>query len=143
MAIGVQVTFDAADPRRLSEFWAVALDYVLQPPPEGFDSWEDWARSAGIPEHLWGNYGAAVDPAGNGPRLYFQKVPEGKTAKNRVHLDVNVGAGVTDDAERRRKVDAHVERLVAAGATVFRELEEHGERCVVMHDPEGNEFCVQ
>jgi hypothetical protein len=143
MAIAVQVSFDAADAPKLAEFWAVALDYVLEPPPEGFDSWDDWARSAGIPEELWSNYGAVVDPAGKGPRLFFQNVPEGKTAKNRVHLDVNVGAGSADEAECRRKVDAHVERLVAAGGTVVVDKEEQGQRWVVMLDPEGNEFCVQ
>jgi Glyoxalase-like domain len=143
VGISVQVSFDATDAPRLAQFWAVALDYVVQPPPEGFDTWEDWARSAGIPEELWPNYSAVVDPAGTGPRLFFQKVPEGKTAKNRMHLDVNVGAGAADDTELRQRVDAHVERLVAAGGTVVATKEEQGQRWVVMQDPEGNELCVQ
>jgi hypothetical protein len=142
MAIGVQVTFDAHDPPRLAEFWALALDYVLQPPPEGFASWEDFARSIGIPEEQWDKLAAVVDPDGVGPRLLFQKVPEGKTAKNRVHLDVNAGAGAEDD-QRRAVARAHVQKLVAAGGTVLREVDEATGWCLVMRDPEGNEFCVQ
>ena len=139
MSIGFQVTFDAADPARLARFWALALDYVVQPPPEGFASWEAWAESVGIPEEHWNDMSAVVDPDGVRPRLLFQKVPEGKSAKNRVHLDVNVGAPDHD----RPRVDAHVERLVSVGATLVADREERGERWVVMQDPEGNEFCVQ
>ncbi|HEY8372033.1 MAG TPA: VOC family protein [Pseudonocardiaceae bacterium] len=143
MAIGVQVTFDAADPARLAEFWALALGYVQQQPPEGFATWEDFLRARGVPEERWNDRNAVVDPEGKGPRLFFQRVPEGKVAKNRVHLDINAGVGARDDVERRRLVDEHVARLVAAGAEVLRVLDELGERCVVMRDPEGNEFCVQ
>jgi len=67
----IQVTFDAAEPEKLAEFWALALGYVAEPPPEGFGSWEDFARSAGIPEQDWGEVASRVDPAGEGPRLYF------------------------------------------------------------------------
>jgi hypothetical protein len=144
MAVGVQVTFDCANPPRLAEFWASALGYVLQPPPPGFDSWEAWLEAQHVPRELWDSMGAIVDPGGRGPRLLFQKVPEGKTAKNRVHLDVNVGGESGTPAEERRpKVDAAVERLVAAGATLVRATEERGEYWVVMQDPEGNEFCLQ
>lgn len=139
MSIGFQVTFDAADPARLARFWALALDYVVQPPPEGFASWEAWAESMGIPEEHWNDMSAVVDPDGARPRLLFQKVPEGKTAKNRVHIDVNVGAPDGD----RSKVDAHVQKLARAGATVVADRDERGEHWVVMQDPEGNEFCVQ
>ena len=89
--IAVQVTFDCANPSWLAEFWATALGYVIQPPPTGFDSWEAWLEAQHIPRELWDSMSAAIDPDGRGPRLLFQKVPEGKTAKNRVHLDVNVG----------------------------------------------------
>jgi hypothetical protein len=139
MAIGVQVTFDAADPGALARFWAVALGYVPQPPPEGWTTWEAWAEHMGIPQERWNDMAAVVDPEGRGPRLLFQKVPEGKTTKNRLHLDVNAGDGRHD----RGRVDAHVAALVAAGATVVAEREQLGERWVVMTDPEGNEFCVQ
>jgi glyoxalase superfamily protein len=144
MATSIQVVMDCADPSRLAAFWAVALGYELQPPPEGFDSWEAFLSSIGVPESDWNSRSAVVDPEGKGPRLYFQQVPEPKTAKNRVHLDVNAGGGhEVADEERRMRVAAKVEELVAAGATVFREVEENGEHWVVMQDPEGNEFCVQ
>lgn len=140
MAIGVQVTFDAHDPQRLAQFWAVALDYVFDPPPPGFASWADFATARGIPRDQW--RAAVSDPAGQGPRLFFQPVPEGKTAKNRVHVDVQVGAGTADPAQRRAKVAEHVERLVAAGATKLDDVDEMSEHWTVMLDPEGNEFCV-
>jgi hypothetical protein len=142
--MGLQVVFDANDPARLAEFWALALDYIAQPPPKGFDSWDDWARAMHIPEENWGDARALVDPDGVGPRIFFQRVPEPKTAKNRVHLDVNAGGGHgTPLDERRRRVDAAVDRLVAAGASVLGPMEQRGEYWVVLSDPEGNEFCVQ
>lgn len=134
MATGVQVTFDCADPGRLAEFWASALGYVVQPPPEGYDSWPAFLTAIGVPESQWDSRSACVDPDGHGPRLFFQRVPEGKTAKNRVHLDVNVG---------RDRVEGEVSRLVAEGATKVREFDDGPERWVVMTDPEGNEFCLQ
>jgi hypothetical protein len=85
-----------------------------------------------------------VDPDGNGPRIYFQRVPEGKSVKNRVHLDLNVGGPRSAPAdERRRRVDAEVDRLVKLGARQSRAIEERGEYFVNMFDPEGNEFDVQ
>ena len=144
MAHGVQVTFDCADPDRLAGFWAAALGYVVQPPPEGYDSWPAFLTAIGVPESQWSSRSAVVDPDGKGPRLFFQRVPEPKTAKNRVHLDVNVGGGHGTSAdERRRRVDAAAERLVGAGATRLRTAEQRGERWIVMQDPEGNEFCLQ
>jgi hypothetical protein len=140
MAIGVQITFDAHDPAQQAEFWALALGYVVQPPPPGFESWEAFAAQVGIPEDEWDRLSAAVDPDGAGPRVLFQKVPEGKTVKNRVHLDVNVGAGSDD---RSAAAQAHRERLEAAGATFLREVDEPSGWCLVMADPEGNEFCLQ
>jgi glyoxalase superfamily protein len=140
MAIRVQATFDASDPQNLAQFWALALDYVVEPPPSGFDSWDQFAIQNQIPAEQW--RGAAVDPDGLGPRPYFQPVPDGKTAKNRVHLDVQVGAGVSDPADRRQLVARHVARLVAAGATRLREQDDVAGYCIVMRDPEGNEFCV-
>jgi len=144
MAIPIQVTFDCADPDRLARFWAEALDYVMQPPPEGFDSWDAFLESIGVPPDQRDTASAVVDPDGAGPRLFFHKVPEGKTAKNRVHLDVNVGGGrAVPDAERRPRVDAKAGALVEAGATEVRRLEENGEYFITMQDPEGNEFDLQ
>jgi len=73
----IQVVFDAAEPEKLAEFWGLALGYVTEPPPEGFASWEEFARDAGIPEEDFGAQASRIDPAGEGPRLYFQRVPEG------------------------------------------------------------------
>jgi hypothetical protein len=143
MAIKVQVTFDAADPPALAAFWGELLGYVEQDPPEGFDSWEAWAVANDLPRERWDDYGSRVDPDGVGPRLFFQRVPEPKTAKNRVHLDLAVSGGrSTPVEERRRQVAAAVERAAAAGATRLKAYDEGDEHWVVMADPEGNEFCL-
>lgn len=144
MATQVQIVIDCASPGALAPFWATALGYTLQPPPEGHESWESWLAAMHIPEAEWDAASAVVDPAGSGPRIYFQRVPEPKTLKNRVHLDLNVGGGHgTPIEERRSRVAAEAERLSAAGATRVREVEQRGEYWVVMRDPEGNEFCLQ
>jgi Glyoxalase-like domain len=143
MATGVQVVFDCADPSRLARFWAEALGYKLDDPPAGYQRWEDWLRDQGIPEERWNDASAAVDPDGAGPRIYFQRVPEPKTVKNRVHLDLDVSGGASVPIERRREqVEAEAERLTGIGATRLRAVEEFGVYWVVMHDPEANEFCV-
>ena len=147
MAKLMNVTIDCADPTGLARFWATALDYELQPPPEGFDSWHAWYRSVGVPaEELEGfpdEPDRVIDPAGVGPKMWFQAVPEGKVVKNRVHLDLTVTGGRSEPLDERvAKVDAEVKRLVAAGASVFRVNEGPNHYGVVMQDPEGNEFCV-
>lgn len=148
MATRLQVTVDCADPDRLARFWAIALRYQLQEPPEGFDSWADYWRSAGLPEEELGSadgYDAIIDPDGVGPRIWFQQVPEAKIVKNRVHLDLAVGGGRDVALETRRsRVRAEADRLVAAGATLLRVLEQPGldHFGVVLQDPEGNEFCI-
>lgn len=145
MATSIQVVLDCADPDRLARFWAEALGYKLQDPPQGFATWDDFLREQGVPESEWNSASAVVDPDGAGPRIYFQKVPESKVVKNRVHLDLSVSAGSRVPLEeRQRAVDAEVRRLTGLGATVFRPGSvERGEYWVVMQDPEGNEFCVQ
>lgn len=67
-----QVTFDAHDPAALSRFWAEALGYELDPPPEGYDSWPDFLRARGVPEEEWNSASALHDPSGAGPRLFFR-----------------------------------------------------------------------
>ena len=144
MATNIQVTFDCADPLKQAGFWAEALHYVMPDPP-GFATWEDWARAQGIPEDHWNDAAAIEDPDGDGPRLFFQKVPEGRAAKNRVHLDLNVsgGRGVSIE-DRKVRVFAEVERLKALGADDHRgAMDQAGEFWVRMNDPEGNEFCIQ
>lgn len=144
MAHQIQVTFDAADPAALADFWVAALGYTLQPPPDGFASWPDWLRKMEIPEQSWNDAAAVVDPEGEGPRLFFQRVPEGKTAKNRVHLDVGVSGGPSVDYDERvAAVDRHVSSLIGLGASLVDTYAVRCEYWVVMHDPEGNEFCVQ
>lgn len=143
MTRSVQVTFDAADPKGLAEFWAEVLAYVPQPPPPGFATWEQFAADNDFPTQELDSFFALVDPEGAGPRLFFQKVSEGKTAKNRVHLDVNVTVPGQDDADRRRAIADEVARLEPLGATRIADFDEHKGIWTVMRDPEGNEFCVQ
>jgi hypothetical protein len=144
MATRFQVVIDCAEPASQAEFWAAALGYIVQPPPEGFDSWEAFLTHLGVPETEWGRASAVVDPAGTGPRIFFQRVPEAKATKNRVHLDLNVGGSHGTPAdERKRRIEAEVERLSGLRATVVDRKAELAEYWVVMRDPEGNEFCVQ
>src|ERR1700761_9688099 len=79
-----QVTFDCAEPERVARFWCEVLGYVAPPPPEGFAAWDDFTRT--LPPEERGSWFACTDPAGVGPRLYFQRVPEGKTATMRLCL---------------------------------------------------------
>lgn len=144
MVTPLQVVFDCRDPDRLARFWAQALGYRLQDPPPGFATWEAFLKAQGIPESEWNSASAVVDPDGKGPRIYFQQVPEGKTVKNRVHLDLNVGGGrATPLEERKGRIAAEVERLEALGARRSREVDEPRGYCVNMFDPEGNEFDLQ
>jgi len=144
----LQLTIDCADPERLLPFWAAALGYRAQDPPEGHSTWRDYYLSVGVPEEELGDGDAAdrlVDPAGAGPAIWFQIVPEAKTLKNRLHLDLLVGGGRSVPvAARRQRVDAEVERLVRLGATVLykHDGDTEGQYGVTLADPEGNEFCV-
>ncbi|RCK67916.1 VOC family protein [Desertihabitans brevis] len=152
MARTIQVTIDAADPRRLSIFWRDLLGYVHPGPPgvelaEGADplaAWEEFLAAAGVPEERRNSASALEDPDGVGPRLFFQQVPEGKVAKNRLHLDVRTASDLRGE-ERMAALEAECTRLVGLGATRLRRHEpepptSHG--FIVMADPEGNEFCL-
>ena len=145
MTTKIQIVFDCADPAAQAAFWQEALGYHSPPPPAPHSTWPEFLASAGVPEDQWNDANAVEDPEGTGPRLFFQKVPEGKVAKNRMHLDLNVGGGhAVPLEERRSRVDEEVERLKALGATDERgAMEKNGEYWVRMNDPEGNEFCVQ
>lgn len=144
MATGVQVVIDCADLAQLARFWAAALGYVEQEPPTGFASWQDFLRAQGVPESEWNSANAVVDPDQRGPRIFFQRVPEPKTVKNRLHLDLNVGGGRAAPLEaRRERVNAEARRLRGLGATEVRATEQRDEFWIVMRDPEGNEFCLQ
>ncbi len=144
MSRDIQVTFDCADPASLAAFWADVLGYQVQPPPEGFDSWDAALEAFGVPKDQWNSRSAILPVDDDGPRVFFQQVPEGKTVKNRVHLDVRAAPGLTGD-ERMETLEAECARLLALGATRAYRVEpdppmEFG--FITMHDPEGNEFCL-
>lgn len=149
METTLQVTIDCADPQVMVAFWIEALGYVPEPAPGGHATWREYWAGMGVPEEeLPDGVGempeSIVDPAGRGPRVWFQHVPEPKTTKNRVHLDLKVSGGRDVPMELRKgRVDETVERLTGAGATVVRVLDELDTHYgVVLRDPEGNEFCV-
>ena len=148
----VQITVDAHDPPSLASFWCHVLGYVVPGPPgvelpAGADplaAWEEFLVRVGVPPEERGSRSAAEDPDGHGPRLFFQRVPEDKIAKNRLHLDVRAAPGLRGE-ERMAALEAACERVVARGAVRLRRAEpappfEPGH--IVMADPEGNEFCL-
>src|SRR5437879_2952598 len=118
MAVRFQLVIDCADPEPLAHFWAAALRYELEPPPAGYDDWDAYWRAIGVSEDELGlGADCIVDPERQGPRIWFQVVPERKSIKNRLHLDVSVGGGRTVPLEtRRQRVDAEVRRLADLGA---------------------------
>ncbi|MFF3333305.1 VOC family protein [Streptomyces sp. NPDC002888] len=144
-----KLVIDSADPHAQADFWAAVLHYEVEDNSALIERLLEVGALPGAatvefhgrpafrdliavrhPEDAFD----ADSGTGLGRRLLFQRVPEAKTVKNRLHLDVHVGA------ERRA---AEVERLRGLGATVLREVKEPGGEWVVMADPEGNEFCVQ
>jgi Glyoxalase-like domain len=144
MARAFQVTMDCTDPATVGEFWAEVLGYVVDPPPEGFNSWAEALKAFGVPEERWSSAYAIVDPAGAGSRMFFQRVPEGKQVKNRVHLDVRISDRGRPAEENEAAILAEAERLEAIGARRqdWVEDEDFRSRWLVMHDVEGNEFCL-
>ncbi|WP_406060793.1 VOC family protein [Streptomyces sp. NBC_01077] len=134
-----QVTFDCSEPERVARFWCEVLGYVAPTPPAGFATWDDYDRSQ--PPEERGSWFACSDPSGVGPRLYFQRVPEGKAVKNRVHLDVRVGTGLVGE-ERLAALEAECARLLPLGAVRVQLLHDEHDSCIVMQDIEGNEFCL-
>ncbi|MDY7541093.1 MULTISPECIES: VOC family protein [unclassified Cryobacterium] len=135
------IVFDWQHPRELSHFWADVLGYPrAEWPPE----LRELVLTSDLTEADLETRSIAGDPEGKLPRLFFQRVPEGKTVKNRVHLDINAVPG---RAPSREEVDAERDRIVALGASVLRVVDESWgpfpEYHVIMADPEGNEFCVQ
>lgn len=135
----MQVTFDAADPHALAAWWAELLGYQVE---DHHDRVSQLLADGAVSENevvtfdgrlYFATATAASDPDGRGPRLFFQKVPEPKTAKNRVHLDVPAADG---------DLEAAVERLTAKGAKFLDYGSHPGARWAVMQDPEGNELCI-
>ncbi|MGB9376865.1 MAG: VOC family protein [Mycobacteriales bacterium] len=139
MVTRVQVTFDAADPHALAGFWAEALGYqqedhssvVAQLLDAGHLRPDEVIDVEG--RQAFRDVATCIDPDGSRPRLLFQRVPEPKGTKNRVHLDLQVGA---------EAAPAEIERLLALGATAAWVTSDRGPVNTTLRDPEGNEFCV-
>ena len=137
----IQIAVDAADPHLLNRFWAAAAGYdvedhhdgILEIIDAGYATLDDTIEIDG--RLAWKTAAASSDPGGTGPRLLFQQVPEAKTVKNRVHLDLQRRL----EPEAR---EAEVDRLIALGATRLWDGEQGPHQWVTMADPEGNEFCV-
>lgn len=157
MSTTVQITFDAHDPRGLSRFWRDTMGYVHPAPPgmevpEGddpLDTWDAFLKESGLPEEDWNASSALEDPTGAGPRLFFQQVPEEKTAKNRVHLDLHVAVTQGGDAlhgeARMAALETEADRLAGLGARRVHRQEPDLPLAwghIIMADPEGNEFCL-
>jgi len=138
MARRIDLTLDCADAPLLASFWKLALGYVDAPAPAPFADRAEWLASHGVPEEEWDEGAWLCDPDGAGPGLSILTVPEGKVAKNRLHMDVRV-PGDGSDGERWARATALVDELVGAGGWVLHRVPLHH---VVMADPEGNEFCV-
>jgi catechol 2,3-dioxygenase-like lactoylglutathione lyase family enzyme len=139
------LTIDCANAGVQARFWVEALGYVHATPPEGWRTWEDWLRHFDVPEDEWDDGASLMDPDGVLPKIGFLRVPEPKSAKNRLHLDLHVSGGrQLPAAIRAERIQAKVTDLLAAGATVL--AHEPGPDGsldhVVLADPEGNEFCV-
>lgn len=141
-----QLTIDANDPALLAQFWMHALGYQPTPPAEQQTTWHAHYRArlgeaAAFDDRLF-------DPAGVGPPIWFQQVPERKAGKNRLHLDLYpTGRDNALPMERRVEiVETTVAELVGLGAVVQGRSRHDDPQdpvyFVVMHDPEGNEFCV-
>jgi len=139
MATTLQVTFDCDDPHAMARFWSSAIGYQKEDHAELV---ANLLASAAISADAtvdvdggrqFAEVSACRDPEGKGPRLYFQKVPEGKMAKNRVHLDLHVGAD---------HYEVEAARLEAQGARKLWFSDDRGGACWTMADIEGNEFCV-
>lgn len=137
MARSFQVTVDCLDVATQAAFWSAALHYETLAAPSGYRSWAAFFESKGLPVPDDGSFAVLIDPDGQGPQLYLQRVSEAKSAKNRMHLDLQVAAD-----ER----SAEVERLCGLGATAgdrhTMDPTDPDAYWVVMQDPEGNEFCI-
>jgi len=142
MAYEFQVTQDSADPHKMADWWAETMGWQVEPSDEAFIRKmiaEGYASESDTRVHngslVWAEGAAIRHPDGlqRAPRVLFQRVPEPKTVKNRMHLDLRIGA---DD------VEAAVDRLVARGATFLHRGQQGPSSWVTLTDPEGNEFCV-
>ena len=144
MPFDFQITVDASQPHALADWWAETLGWVVEPSDEvfirkmiaaGYATDDDTMMHNG--SQVW-RLGAAIrhpdEPTGGSrPRVLFQIVPETKTVKNRMHLDLRVGAD---------NIESQVASLTERGATYLHKASQGPHWWVTMADPEGNEFCV-
>ncbi|MGB6501085.1 MAG: VOC family protein [Thermoplasmata archaeon] len=141
-----QIVIDCSDPNLLAHFWADALGYQIQGPPPGFASWKEYWISRGVPASEAGEGDDRIsDPSARGPSVWFQRVEDRKSIKNRIHLDLRAsGRDEVPFAIRRQRVEAEAARLVLLGATKIGALESGvvDHYAVAMTDPEGNEFDI-
>ena len=140
MALDFQVTIDCSAPHVLADWWAQALSWEVEPQDEAFISRmvaAGHATDADTTRHrgalVWRQAAAIVSPDPGRPRVLFQEVPEPRTTKNRVHVDIRVGP---------EQQEAEVHRLSGMGATELWRASQGPYRWITMADPEGNEFCV-
>ncbi len=135
----LQMVLDCAAPHPLADFWAAALQFEVEdhtPVVQQLLAAGHLAENETIwigERQQFADVAACRDPAGRWPRLFLQRVPERKTVKNRMHLDIQVGPP---------RHDAEVARLTALGATTAWVTSDRGPQTTTMRDPEGNEFCV-
>jgi hypothetical protein len=139
----IHIVFDCADPDRLARFWMVALPGYDFPhgPPDGFPTWQEWADANQIPEDERNTGRTLVDKQGHRPDIFFLRVPEPKTTKNRLHLDVKAG-GTAPAQERRARIETLATHLTTAGGSIHRRIDTDEGFWLIMQDPEGNEFCI-
>ncbi len=146
MGVRYQIVIDGMDVEGLARFWAEALKYVPEPPPQGFASWRDFYVNLGVTgKDLEIGADSIVDPSGGGPRIWFHRVLEEKVVKNRLHFDVKAsGERSLPFATRRAQVESESSRLEQLGARRLEtdDDEPHNRYAVAMADPEGNEFDV-
>ncbi|RPK60341.1 hypothetical protein EES43_17220 [Streptomyces sp. ADI96-02] len=149
MTLAWKLVIDSTDPHAQAGFWAEALGYLVE---DNSALVEQLLAAGAVPEAItvrahgrraWRDLAAARHPddpfeetsgTGLGRRLLFQRVPEPKTVKNRLHIDVHTAPGQRDE---------EAARLVGLGARILRSVEEPGGSWLVLSDPELNEFCVQ
>ena len=143
----LQLTIDCRDPARQVAFWQPLLGYRVPEPPPPHRTWRDWYLSLGIPAEEIEGDGAdrLVPPDGSGVAIWFQPVPEEKSGKNRLHLDLRVSPGrAVPRSERRAAIEIAVSDVRTRGGRLLRWTEDDAADHVaaVMADPEGNEFCL-
>lgn len=139
----LQVVFDCDDPHRAARFWSAALGYEIERNPDfirtllddGLVVDDEVVEIDGV--LFFADAVACNDAVGTRPRLLFQRVPEGKVAKNRCHLDVQLPRDTSPEARA-----AEEQRLIGLGATRIGDGAQGAHTWVILTDPEGNEFCL-